>query len=51
MALLYKADPVRGEHWRALFAEQAPDIQWRAWPDLGNPEDIRYLAPGRRRTT
>ena len=44
MALLYKADPVRGEHWRALFAEQAPDIQWRAWPDLGNPEDIRYLA-------
>ncbi|AZD16071.1 glyoxylate/hydroxypyruvate reductase A [Pseudomonas sp. NFPP07] len=44
MALLYKADPVRGEHWRALFAEQAPDIQWRAWPDLGNPEEIRYLA-------
>ncbi|AUG02465.1 glyoxylate/hydroxypyruvate reductase A [Pseudomonas sp. 09C 129] len=44
MALLYKADPVRGERWRALFAEQAPDIQWRAWPDLGNPEDIRYLA-------
>ena len=44
MALLYKADPVRGEHWRALFAEQAPDIQWRAWPNLGNPEEIRYLA-------
>lgn len=44
MALLYKADPVRGERWRALFAEQAPDIQWRAWPDLGNPEEIRYLA-------
>lgn len=44
MALLYKADPVRGEKWQALFAEQAPDIEWRAWPDIGNPHDIRYLA-------
>ena len=44
MALLYKADPVRGEHWRRLFAEHAPDIQWRAWPDIGDPRDIQYLA-------
>lgn len=44
MALLYKADPARGEQWKALFAEQAPDIEWRAWPDIGNPEDIEYLA-------
>jgi glyoxylate/hydroxypyruvate reductase A len=44
MALLYKADPVRGEQWQALFAEQAPDIEWRAWPDIGDPRDIRYLA-------
>ncbi|WP_210639360.1 glyoxylate/hydroxypyruvate reductase A [Pseudomonas sp. Tri1] len=44
MALLYKADPVRGEHWRRLFAEHAPDIQWRAWPDIGDPREIRYLA-------
>jgi len=44
MALLYKADPVRGQHWQALFAEHAPDIEWRAWPDIGNPEDIEYLA-------
>ncbi|MFW0755063.1 2-hydroxyacid dehydrogenase [Pseudomonas sp. H11T01] len=44
MALLYKADPVRGEQWKALFAEQAPDIEWRAWPDIGDPRDIRYLA-------
>ncbi|WP_369959777.1 2-hydroxyacid dehydrogenase [Pseudomonas benzenivorans] len=44
MALLYKADPVRGERWRALFAEQAPDIPWRAWPDIGDPREIRYLA-------
>src|ERR1700712_725298 len=44
MALLYKADPVRGEQWKALFAEHAPDIEWRAWPDIGNPADIHYLA-------
>jgi len=44
MALLYKSDPVRGQHWQALFAEHAPDIAWRAWPDLGNPEEIHYLA-------
>ncbi|EJL01512.1 MULTISPECIES: glyoxylate/hydroxypyruvate reductase A [Pseudomonas] len=44
MALLYKADPVRGELWRRLFAEHAPDIEWRAWPDIGDPRDIRYLA-------
>ncbi|WP_426136785.1 2-hydroxyacid dehydrogenase [Pseudomonas sp. PWP3-1b2] len=44
MALLYKADPVRGQHWQALFAEHAPDIAWRAWPDIGNPHEIEYLA-------
>ena len=44
MALLYKADPVRGELWKRLFAEHAPDIEWRAWPDIGDPKDIRYLA-------
>ncbi|MGX9568146.1 MULTISPECIES: 2-hydroxyacid dehydrogenase [Pseudomonas] len=44
MALLYKADPVRGEHWRRLFAEHAPDIEWRAWPDIGDARDIQYLA-------
>ncbi len=44
MALLYKADPVRGKQWQALFAEHAPDIEWRAWPDIGDPSEIEYLA-------
>ena len=44
MALLYKSDPVRGERWQALFAEHAPDIEWRAWPDIGDPAEIDYLA-------
>ncbi|PHX38049.1 hydroxyacid dehydrogenase [Pseudomonas sp. NZIPFR-PS5] len=44
MALLYKADPARAPHWQRLFAEHAPDIEWRAWPDIGNPEEVEYLA-------
>lgn len=43
MALLYKADSERGQQWQALFAEHAPDIEVRLWPDVGNPADIRYL--------
>lgn len=43
MALLYKSDPDRGRRWQALFAEHAPDIEFRQWPDIGDPEDIRYL--------
>ncbi|GAC1037283.1 glyoxylate/hydroxypyruvate reductase A [Pseudomonas sp. No.117] len=44
MTLLYKADPVRGQAWRSLFQERAPDIEFRQWPDVGDPADIRYLA-------
>ncbi|KPW75386.1 D-isomer specific 2-hydroxyacid dehydrogenase [Pseudomonas syringae pv. coriandricola] len=42
-ALLYKADPARAERWRVLFAEHAPDIEWRVCPDIGDPADIQYL--------
>ncbi|MCF5714093.1 MULTISPECIES: 2-hydroxyacid dehydrogenase [Pseudomonas syringae group] len=42
-ALLYKADPARAERWRVLFAEHAPDIEWRVWPEIGDPADIHYL--------
>lgn len=44
MTLLYKADPVRGEEWRALFATWAPDVPLRVWPDIGDPRAVRYLA-------
>ncbi|MBZ9558564.1 MULTISPECIES: glyoxylate/hydroxypyruvate reductase A [unclassified Modicisalibacter] len=43
MALLYKADPQRGQRWQALFAQHAPDIEFRQWPDIGDPAEIRYL--------
>ena len=44
MTLLYKADPERGKQWAALFAAKAPDIDFRLWPDVGDPADVRYLA-------
>jgi glyoxylate/hydroxypyruvate reductase A len=44
MTFLYKADPLRGAEWARLFAEKAPDIAFRLWPDFGAAEDVRYLA-------
>ncbi|MFJ3484166.1 2-hydroxyacid dehydrogenase [Pseudomonas sp. NPDC090202] len=44
MALLFKVDDERGSAWQSLFAQHAPDIDVRLWPDTGNPEDVRYFA-------
>ena len=44
MTLLYRADPERGRVWQEYFAVHAPDIDFRIWPDIGDVEDIRYLA-------
>ncbi|CAN7512583.1 glyoxylate/hydroxypyruvate reductase A [Phyllobacterium sp. LjRoot231] len=44
MTFIYKADPVRGAEWAELFAQKAPDVQFRIWPDVGPSEKVRYLA-------
>ena len=44
MTFLYKSDPVRGEVWARHFAEHAPDVAFRMWPDVGDPAQVRYLA-------
>ncbi|MEJ8797789.1 glyoxylate/hydroxypyruvate reductase A [Trinickia caryophylli] len=44
MTFLYKADPARGETWARLFAERAPQLPFRVWPDVGDPAEVRYLA-------
>ncbi|SFU91517.1 2-hydroxyacid dehydrogenase [Pseudoduganella namucuonensis] len=41
---VYKADPVRGAEWRGLFAELAPEVDFRIWPDVGDPARVRFLA-------
>jgi glyoxylate/hydroxypyruvate reductase A len=44
MTLLYKADPERGKQWAQIFAHKAPDIEFRLWPEAGDPAAVRYLA-------
>ena len=41
---LYKADPVRGRQWAEVFAQHAPELDFRLWPDIGDPAHVRYLA-------
>ncbi|MCE8021401.1 glyoxylate/hydroxypyruvate reductase A [Halomonas sp. MCCC 1A11036] len=43
MSFVYNADPERGWEWQRLFAQRAPDIDFRLWPDIGSPEEVRYL--------
>ncbi|MDJ0277044.1 glyoxylate/hydroxypyruvate reductase A [Sphingomonas sp. 2R-10] len=44
MALLYTAQLARGAVWAAMFAQAMPELDVRLAPDIGDPEDIRYLA-------
>ena len=43
MTVLYKANMVRGAEWARFFAERAPDVPFRLWPDIGDPAEVRYL--------
>lgn len=43
MTFLYKGDPGRSGEWKQLFAEKAPNLPFRIWPDIGNTTDIKYL--------
>jgi glyoxylate/hydroxypyruvate reductase A len=40
---VYKSDPVRGQVWARLFAERAPQYEFRIWPDTGDPAAVRFL--------
>jgi len=43
MTVLYKANMVRGAEWARFFADRAPDVPFRLWPDIGDAADVRYL--------
>lgn len=43
MTVLYKADPVRGALWAERFAQLAPEMPFRVWPDIGDPASVRFL--------
>lgn len=44
MSFVYKSDPARGAVWARHFADRAPDVPFRMWPDVGDPAQVRYLA-------
>ena len=44
MTFVYKSAPERGAVWARHFAEHAPDVPFRLWPDVGDSAEVRYLA-------
>ena len=43
-AFLFKSTAARVPVWRRRFAEQMPELEFRVWPEIGDPDEIRYLA-------
>lgn len=43
MAILFKASVDNVDLWRREFARRVPDVEFRIWPDYGNPEDVEYI--------
>lgn len=43
MSVLYRADSARGTGWAKFFAEAAPDIDFRVWPNAGDLAQVEYL--------
>jgi glyoxylate/hydroxypyruvate reductase len=43
MSVLYKSDIERGRVWARIFAEAAPDIEFRVWPETGDLAAVEYL--------
>ena len=41
---LYKSDPVRGRRWAEVFRRHAPELDFRLWPEFGDPARVRFLA-------
>jgi len=43
MSILYRSDAVRAAGWASYFAEHAPDLDFRVWPDTGDLRKVEYL--------
>ncbi|WP_066552082.1 2-hydroxyacid dehydrogenase [Croceicoccus bisphenolivorans] len=42
-AILHTGDAERGALWQEIVAREMPGTDFRCWPDVGDPADIRYL--------
>lgn len=43
MSILYRSDAARAAGWASYFAEHAPDLEFRVWPDAGHLREVEYL--------
>jgi len=43
MAILYRSDAPRAAAWAKFFAEHAPDLDFRVWPDAGDLSEVEHL--------
>lgn len=43
VTLVYKSSPERGEAWRAQFSREMPQVEFRLWPDVGDPARVTHL--------
>ena len=44
VTFVYKADATRGRRWADIFRREAPHIDFRLWPDVGDPARVHDLA-------
>src|SRR5579875_13450 len=43
MSILYRSDAPRAAAWASYFAEHAPDLDFRIWPEAGDLSEVEYL--------
>lgn len=43
MAILFKASVDNADLWRQEIGKRLPDLDFRVWPDCGDPAEIEYL--------
>jgi glyoxylate/hydroxypyruvate reductase len=43
-AILFKSTQARARVWARRFAAELPELEFRVWPEAGDPDEVRYLA-------
>jgi glyoxylate/hydroxypyruvate reductase A len=41
---VFNSDGQRGRQWAEIFRHEAPQIDFRLWPEIGDAQAVRYLA-------
>ena len=44
MTFLFKSEARRGEVWRQRLQTEFPNLEFRVWPDVGDPLKVKYVA-------